>query len=140
MNIPVIAFCNTDSPLKYIDIAIPCNTKATHSIGLMWWLLSREVLRLRGRISRKDEWNTVVDLFFYRDPDETEKEEAAAKEAVPAIKEDAHVQDVAEPENWEESAPAHKVAFVPADDWNDDEQTPAVPAKAATWGGGSGGF
>jgi len=87
VNIPVIAFCNTDSPLKYIDIAIPCNTKATHSIGLMWWLLSREVLRLRGRISRKDEWNTVVDLFFYRDPDETEKEEAAAKEAVPAIKE-----------------------------------------------------
>jgi len=140
VNIPVIAFCNTDSPLKYIDIAIPCNTKATHSIGLMWWLLSREVLRLRGRISRKDEWNTVVDLFFYRDPDETEKEEAAAKEAVPAIKEDAHVQDVAEPENWEEAPAAHKVAFVPADDWNDDEATAAVPAKTATWGGGSGGF
>src|SRR5512143_1403667 len=56
VNIPVIAFTNTDSPLRYIDIAIPCNNKSPHSIGLMWWLLSREVLRLRGTISRTVEW------------------------------------------------------------------------------------
>ena len=78
VNIPVIAFCDTDSSLKYVDIAIPCNNKAIHSVGLMWWLLAREVLRLRGQ-----KLDVMVDMFFYRDPEETEKEEQIIKEQLP---------------------------------------------------------
>lgn len=48
----------------------------------MWWLLAREVLRLRGVLARDQRWDVVVDLFFYRDPDESEKEEQQAKEQV----------------------------------------------------------
>lgn len=39
----------------------------------MWWLLAREVLRLRGSIPRETKWDVVVDLFFYRDPEEVIK-------------------------------------------------------------------
>jgi small subunit ribosomal protein SAe len=74
VNIPVIALCDSDTPLQYIDCAIPGNNKGRLSIGLLYWLLAREVLRIRGAIDR-DSWDIPVDLFFYRDVDDLEKSE-----------------------------------------------------------------
>ena len=48
----------------------------------MWWFLAREVLRLRGSISRELQWDVMPDLFFYRDPEEAEKEEQQRQETL----------------------------------------------------------
>jgi len=83
VNVPTIAFANTDSSLINVDVAIPCNNKGRHSIGLMWWLLAREVLYLKNNIPRGQPWDVMVDLFFFRDPAEEEKDETEEKTAFP---------------------------------------------------------
>ncbi|KAI6228523.1 ANAPC4-WD40 domain-containing protein [Aphelenchoides besseyi] len=64
-----------------INEASYVNIPGIQSIGLMWWLLAREVLRLRGKIIVNttdfmlEEKVIMPDLYFYRDPEEQKKEE-----------------------------------------------------------------
>lgn len=81
VNIPTIGLCDADTPVKYIDCVIPCNNRAPHSIGLVYWLLAREVQRLRGQLSRSEEWSIMPDLFFYRNLEEIKKQEEEEQKA-----------------------------------------------------------
>merc|ERR1712087_97377 len=47
-------------------------------------MLAREVLRLRGSVSRQSDWDVPVDLFFHRDLEKLRKNDEEAKQAADA--------------------------------------------------------
>ncbi|GAO16677.1 uncharacterized protein UV8b_00758 [Ustilaginoidea virens] len=128
VNIPVIALCDTDSATEYVDVAIPTNNKGRHAIGTIWWLLAREVLRLRGTIyNRETPWEVMPDLYFYRDPD-TEAEEK--------VEEDKAAEEDAAPVAIETAAPAaggEWEAGVPGGNWDGAEAGDWAASGTGEW-------
>ncbi len=54
-GIPIVAICDANNNLRNVDIALPANNKGRRSLALLYWLLSREVLKGRG-ITNDDSW------------------------------------------------------------------------------------
>ena len=79
-DLPTITLCNTDSPLCYVALPSLATNKGAHSVGLMWWVLAREVLQVCGTISHEHPWEVMPEVYSYRDPEDIEKEEQAAAE------------------------------------------------------------
>ncbi|KAI9104188.1 hypothetical protein K1719_023024 [Acacia pycnantha] len=135
-NIPTIAFCDTDSPMRYVDIGIPANNKGKHSIGCLFWLLARMVLQMRGTIRPGLKWDVMVDLFFYREPEETkqlEEEEATAVQEYAAADFSASIGAIADgqwpvaaDQSWTDPV-AQPIPAVPAVSWTPE-------AAAGDWG------
>jgi len=137
VNIPVVALCDADSPIKYIDVCIPCNNKSAHGVGLAYWFLAREVQRLKGTLSRSEEWNVMPDLFFYRNPDEIKKQEeeehkAAAEDQQDAVAADGH-EDFQAEQTWEGETANNAPAQV--EDWSAQPAQQAQDWTAETAGG-----
>lgn len=137
VNIPVIAFVTSDNPLRYIDIAIPCNNRGTQSIGLMLWFLAREVLRLRGTLSRTEPWDVMPDLFFYRDTEEAVKEEPVA--VVETHEQYDQLQAQADNQDWDQNSTTIgqnvqiSTGYVANEDWNPAEENWNKPPPAESW-------
>ena len=62
-NIPVIALCDTDNWIKFVDLIIPCNNKGRRSLALVYYLLARELLKEKSIIKSNEEFNYKISDF-----------------------------------------------------------------------------
>lgn len=69
VNIPTIAFCNTNSDISGVDLVVPINTTNQKAIMVSLWLIANNVRKLRG------EEEVGLDKF-----EESEKIEESKKE------------------------------------------------------------
>jgi small subunit ribosomal protein S2 len=60
-GLPIIAICDANNNLRNVDLVLPANNKGRRSLALIFWLLSREVLKIRGETT-DEAWAEANDL------------------------------------------------------------------------------
>ena len=62
-RVPVVAMCDTFNNPKDVDFCIPANNNGKKSIGLVFWILAREILKSRGEISKDSDFKPKLSDF-----------------------------------------------------------------------------
>ena len=63
IGIPVVALCDTNNETKYVDVAIPTNNKGRRALALIYWLLTRALLREQRKIKSDKDFSPSVEDF-----------------------------------------------------------------------------
>ncbi len=63
MGIPVIALCDTNNQANNIDLVVPCNNKGKKSLGLLFYILAKEFLKLKGEIKKDEDFKYSIEDF-----------------------------------------------------------------------------
>jgi len=63
VGIPVIALCDTNNQTNKIDLIIPGNNKGKKSLGLFFWILTREYLKSRDIIKNDSDFKEKLEDF-----------------------------------------------------------------------------
>jgi len=63
IGIPVVGLCDTNNETKYLDLVIPTNNKGRRALALIYWLLTRAILKEQGKIKSYDDFKPVVEDF-----------------------------------------------------------------------------
>ncbi|MCE4623147.1 MAG: 30S ribosomal protein S2 [Caldisphaeraceae archaeon] len=64
IGIPVVALSDTDNKVEDVDLIIPANNKGRRSLALIYWLLTREIMRNRGILAPNQEPDFTYEDFI----------------------------------------------------------------------------
>ena len=57
-GLPVVAICDANNNLRNVDLCLPANNKGRKSLSLLYWLLAREVLKVRD-VMDDETWESM---------------------------------------------------------------------------------
>ena len=60
-GLPIVGIVDANNHLRNVDVALPANNKGRRSLALIYWLLAREVLKVRGETT-DEAWAEANDL------------------------------------------------------------------------------
>ena len=63
VGIPVVALCDTNNQSNFIDLVVPCNNKGKKSLGLLFYILTKEFLMLKGKLKEGEELKEKLEDF-----------------------------------------------------------------------------
>ena len=63
VGIPVIGLCDTNNQANNVDLVVPCNNKGKKSLGLFFYILTREYLKAKGLIKKNEDLTTPLEDF-----------------------------------------------------------------------------
>jgi small subunit ribosomal protein S2 len=62
-HIPIVAICNTSNETRNIDLILPANNVGKKALATIFWLLTREILKIRGEIKSDREFKVSIEEF-----------------------------------------------------------------------------
>jgi len=63
VGIPIVALCSTDNEFAGVDLVIPTNNKGRRALAVIFWLLTRQILRERGELAADKDPLATIDDF-----------------------------------------------------------------------------
>ena len=63
VGMPVIALCDTNNQTNFIDFVVPCNNKGKKSLGLLFYILTKEYLKAKGQLKEDEELSAKLEDF-----------------------------------------------------------------------------
>ncbi|MHB8587099.1 MAG: 30S ribosomal protein S2 [Thermoplasmatota archaeon] len=63
IGIPIVALADTNNETRNVDVIIPTNNKGRRSLALVYWLLTREIMKARGLVAKDEDFTPTIDDF-----------------------------------------------------------------------------
>jgi small subunit ribosomal protein S2 len=63
IGVPVVGLCDANNETRNVDLVIPTNNKGRRALAVIYWLLTREMLKARGSLERYEDYTLTIEDF-----------------------------------------------------------------------------